>query len=196
GLPHPGAGSLPEPPGEPATAEAAPAEPAASPLDQVTPDPRGDVTDHGQRRLEFRERMRERSLRAHSDGSRQVRSDLWQQGGRAAQRMPAAAGLPAGARAAAAPGAAPGAGGVGGLYWQQIGPRPIVVDNDPSVNPNAPNNVLFQGAGPDSGEVVDIAIDPRGTTDQTVYIVTNDGGVWKTTNGGTSWTPLTDNLPS
>src|SRR5262249_15668948 len=47
----------------------------------------------------------------------------------------------------------------------------------------------------DSGEVVDIAIDPRGTTDQTVYIVTNDGGVWKTTNGGTSWTPLTDNLP-
>src|SRR5262249_52750359 len=83
----------------------------------------------------------------------------------------------------------------------QIGPQPIVVDTPvptptPTVNPQAPSNVLFQGAGPDSGEVVDIAIDPRGTSDQTVYIATNDGGIWKTTNGGTSWTPLTDNLPS
>ena len=51
-----------------------------------------------------------------------------------------------------------------------------------------------QMPGPNSGAVMDIAIDPRGTTDQTVYAVFNSGGVWKTTNGGANWNPLTDKL--
>ena len=51
---------------------------------------------------------------------------------------------------------------------------------------------IFQGTGPDSGEVIDIAIDPRGGTDQVVYIATNDGGIWKTTDGGTTWAAKTD----
>jgi photosystem II stability/assembly factor-like uncharacterized protein len=44
--------------------------------------------------------------------------------------------------------------------------------------------------------VRDIAIDPSGTIDQIIYIATDSGGVWKTTDGGATWTPLTDSLPS
>jgi uncharacterized protein (TIGR03437 family) len=41
-----------------------------------------------------------------------------------------------------------------------------------------------------SGRVTALAIDPRNAN--TVYAGGAYGGVWKTTNGGTSWTPLTD----
>ena len=68
--------------------------------------------------------------------------------------------------------------------WRQIGPAPLLVGNQQ----------IFEGIGPDSGEVVDIAVDPRGGPDRTVYIATGSGGVWKSTDGGTSWRPLTDNL--
>ncbi|EST36703.1 hypothetical protein [Streptomyces roseochromogenus] len=55
---------------------------------------------------------------------------------------------------------------------------------------------IDQGQGPDSGEVVDIAIDPSGTSDQVIYIACNDGGVWKSTDGGLTWKPKTDLMPS
>src|SRR5208282_4295371 len=43
-----------------------------------------------------------------------------------------------------------------------------------------------------SGRVTGIAAD---TTDpNTIFIAAAGGGVWKTTNGGASWNPLTDNL--
>jgi photosystem II stability/assembly factor-like uncharacterized protein len=42
----------------------------------------------------------------------------------------------------------------------------------------------------------DIAIDPSGTSDQIIYSATDSGGVWKTTDGGTNWSPKTDFLPS
>ena len=70
--------------------------------------------------------------------------------------------------------------------WTQVGPAPLNIDAEQ----------IYQGVGPDSGMVTDIAIPPTGTTDQTVYIATNDGGVWKTTNAGADWTPLTDSLDS
>ncbi len=61
----------------------------------------------------------------------------------------------------------------------------------------APDNV---GPGPtdfyggSSGRVAAVLCSP---SDPNLYwIGTADGGVWKTTNGGTSWTPLTDSLPS
>ena len=66
------------------------------------------------------------------------------------------------------------------------GPAPLRIDHEQN----------FQGAGPDSGEVVDIAIDPRNATDNVIYIATNDGGIWKSTDGGTSWKPETDYLLS
>ena len=42
-----------------------------------------------------------------------------------------------------------------------------------------------------AGRITSIAIDPKNS--QTLYIGGATGGVWKTTNGGTTWTPLTDN---
>ncbi|MER6384181.1 hypothetical protein [Streptomyces sp. NPDC001250] len=104
------------------------------------------------------------------------------------RRMPVYTGAP--------PPPAPGPGGDGGAptvtagirgtQWSQIGPSPIRVDHEQ----------IYQGQGPDSGEVVDIAIDPQGTTDQVIYIACNDGGIWKTTDGGTTWQPKTDLMPS
>ena len=76
--------------------------------------------------------------------------------------------------------------GINGSQWMQVGPAPLQID--------AGLWQRYQGSGPDSGEVVDIAIDPRGTTDQTIYIASGSGGVWKSTDHGTSWRPLTDYL--
>ena len=45
-----------------------------------------------------------------------------------------------------------------------------------------------------AGRVNAIAIDPR--DNNVVYIGAADGGVWKTTDGGVNWKPLTDNQPS
>ncbi len=69
--------------------------------------------------------------------------------------------------------------------WRQIGPAPIRI-----VDPNSP--AVGQGFG---GVVADIAIDPRGTTDDVIYLATN-GGIWKSTDGGASWHPKTDFMPS
>jgi hypothetical protein len=46
-----------------------------------------------------------------------------------------------------------------------------------------------------SGRVTAIAPDPRDTTGKTVYIGGADGGVWKTTDAGATWTPLFDYQP-
>lgn len=72
---------------------------------------------------------------------------------------------------------------VGPGRWKQVGPDPLVVSNQQ----------IFQGIGPNSGEVVDIAIDPRGDS-RTIYLATGNGGLWKSVDGGTSWAPLTDLL--
>ncbi|MBZ5527825.1 MAG: hypothetical protein LAN71_08000 [Acidobacteriia bacterium] len=46
-----------------------------------------------------------------------------------------------------------------------------------------------------SGRVTAIASDPRDATGKTVYIGGADGGVWKTTDAGATWTPLFDYQP-
>ena len=121
-------------------------------------------------------------MRKHTDSTGQLRSDLWRKGVEDTKKMKVADTIslaPAGAPATAAfP--------VARVQWTQIGPAPMRVDA----------NQIFQGAGPDSGEVVDIAIDPRGTTDRTIYIASNDGGIWKSTDGGLTWAPKTDRMPS
>src|SRR5712692_6876351 len=121
-----------------------------------------------------REKRQEKFLLDHIDSTGQVRPDLWQQGVEQLQRMSVAPSVPL----------APG--GLVDGQWTQIGPAPLRIDHEQN----------FQGQGPDSGEVVDIAIDPRNTTDQVIYIATNDGGIWKSTDGGTSWAPKTDFMPS
>jgi hypothetical protein len=45
---------------------------------------------------------------------------------------------------------------------------------------------------PDSGRVVDIV--PHPTDASILYIATSGGGVWKTTDGGSSWIPLSETL--
>lgn len=46
-----------------------------------------------------------------------------------------------------------------------------------------------------SGRVTAIASDPRDLTGKTLYMGGADGGVWKTTDGGVSWTALFDYQP-
>jgi photosystem II stability/assembly factor-like uncharacterized protein len=62
--------------------------------------------------------------------------------------------------------------------WQQVGPAPLL-------------NGQTAGSNPVSGRVAGLAADP--TNANIIYMAAAGGGVWKTTNGGNSWTPLTDN---
>src|SRR6185503_12627685 len=73
-----------------------------------------------------------------------------------------------------------------GAQWVQYGPEPLRIDAEQN----------FQGTGPDAGMITELAIDPRGTSDQVVYQSNNDGGIWKTTDSGAHWTPMTDFMPS
>src|SRR5262245_3520850 len=65
--------------------------------------------------------------------------------------------------------------------WVFKGPAPIT-------------NGQVSPSGTAAGGVQRILVDP--TNNNTLYIGATNGGVWKTTDGGTNWTPLTDNLGS
>jgi photosystem II stability/assembly factor-like uncharacterized protein len=54
----------------------------------------------------------------------------------------------------------------------------------------------LRGIGPAlmSGRIADIAIHPQDRS--TWYVAVGSGGVWKTVNGGTTWTPVFDEQPS
>ncbi|MGH9712564.1 MAG: hypothetical protein ACRD5M_04610 [Candidatus Acidiferrales bacterium] len=66
-------------------------------------------------------------------------------------------------------------------HWTTIGPQPIA-------------ELTFFGAI--SGRVTALAVDACDTTGNTVYLGGAEGGVWKTTDGGQTWTPLTDQQDS
>ena len=66
--------------------------------------------------------------------------------------------------------------------WQSIGPAPMK------------NSMMGSQPVDVSGRVRALAIHP--TNSNIVYLGAAQGGVWKTTNGGASWTPLTDNQPA
>jgi len=63
--------------------------------------------------------------------------------------------------------------------WKSIGPA-VLTDRN--------------GLNKFSGRISALAVDPRNSL--VVYAGAADGGVWKTINGGQSWTPLTDAQPS
>ena len=57
------------------------------------------------------------------------------------------------------------------------------------------NGLKFRNIGPGfmSGRIADIAIHPKDFS--TWYVAVGSGGVWKTVNSGTTWTPLFDQQP-
>lgn len=71
--------------------------------------------------------------------------------------------------------------------WTPLGPQPI--SNGQTFG--TPSVAV-------AGRVTAIALDPRydGTSNQTVYLGAAQGGVWRSTDNGANWTPLTDNQPS
>jgi len=71
--------------------------------------------------------------------------------------------------------------------WAALGPAPI-----------AQGQTFGSIGSPVSGRVTAIALDPgyNGTSNQTVYVGAAQGGVWRSTDNGTNWTPLLDNQPS
>jgi photosystem II stability/assembly factor-like uncharacterized protein len=58
------------------------------------------------------------------------------------------------------------------------------------------NGLEFRSIGPAlmSGRIADIAVHPGNFS--TWYVAVGSGGVWKTTNSGTTWTPIFDDQPS
>ncbi len=107
--------------------------------------------------------------------------------------------IPSALRAAtliAAIGLAPLAGLVP-LYAQERDAPGANDDNAPAtLNAGLLSSLRWRSIGPAvaSGRIADIAIDP--TDRRTWYVAASSGNVWKTTNSGTTWTPIFDNYGS
>jgi photosystem II stability/assembly factor-like uncharacterized protein len=67
------------------------------------------------------------------------------------------------------------------VNWTALGPAPIVNGQTP-------------GREPVSGRIAAIAADPNDAN--VLYLAAAGGGVWKTTDAGADWTPLTDDQPT
>ena len=78
-----------------------------------------------------------------------------------------------------------------GIYAQQSDEK----EKKSTALSTALNGFYFRNIGPAfmSGRIADIAIDPK--NENTWYVAVGSGGVWKTTNAGTTWKPLTDSQP-
>src|SRR6202035_1853875 len=63
-----------------------------------------------------------------------------------------------------------------GFSWQPLGPSPM--------------NMMSWLMGRVAGRVSSLAIDPA--TEQTIYLGTASGGLWKSGDGGSFWSPLFD----
>jgi photosystem II stability/assembly factor-like uncharacterized protein len=110
---------------------------------------------------------------------RQLRSLEQQRQDRALGSQPGASSVST-VRSSAGHAAAPfAAAALSATQWTQIGPAATEA-------PYAFN--------PSSGRVTALAVDP--TNSNTVYLGGAEGGVWKTTDGGQHWTPLTDDQAS
>ena len=73
-----------------------------------------------------------------------------------------------------------------GPQWEALGPMPIT---------NGSTGAVSQ---PVSGRVSAIALDPgyNGASNQTVYVGAAHGGVWRSSDNGVTWTPITDDQAS
>lgn len=120
-------------------------------------------------------------LNDYRDERGRLRPDLWRQGMEQYRSMEFAAGVDRLGAGELALGV-----GVQGVQWIQVGPQPAFPIE----------GIAFQGNGAMSGEVLDLVIDPRNFSDDVIYSVTNDGGVWRSLDGGVTFEPRTDNMPS
>ena len=79
-------------------------------------------------------------------------------------------------------------------------PAPLHAQDDDDAPPELTSGLLsslrWRSIGPAvaSGRIADIAVDP--TDRSTWYVAASSGNVWKTTNAGTTWTPIFDNYGS
>lgn len=71
-----------------------------------------------------------------------------------------------------------------GGQWRLIGPQPLI----------GPDGKSYTGTMAHSGLINAVAVDPRNSN--VVYLGAAGGGVWKTTDGGQTWIPLTDDQAS
>src|SRR2546422_8898655 len=62
-----------------------------------------------------------------------------------------------------------------------------------SVNSVSAGARTWTGIGPEGGDIRVLAIDPKAP--ESLYAGTEDGGIFKSTNGGDSWNPRTVALP-
>jgi hypothetical protein len=67
-------------------------------------------------------------------------------------------------------------------------PSPVKVSDSPLARAAAALPFRSLGPGLMSGRIADIAVHP--TAPGTWYVAAGSGGVWKTTNAGTTWTPI------
>ncbi|MEI8084295.1 MAG: hypothetical protein WCI74_20840, partial [Actinomycetes bacterium] len=76
------------------------------------------------------------------------------------------------------------------LAWQALGPQPIV-----AMKPSDPeeSSAFYNGRPPYSGRVSVLTPDPRNRN--IAYLGSPNGGVWKTTNAGKTWQPISDSIP-
>src|SRR6201988_4705712 len=74
-------------------------------------------------------------------------------------------------------------------------PEASPTPRDPMSTPTF-NGLRFRSIGPafTSGRVIGFAVDPKNPS--RYYVAVASGGVWKTVNAGTTWTPVFDNKPS
>ncbi len=77
------------------------------------------------------------------------------------------------------------------LEPNSLAPRALQVASWMSIGPQPTLDPYF---GLVSGRVNSIAVDPN--NGNILYIGAAEGGVWKSTDGGSTWTPLTDGQPS
>ena len=94
-------------------------------------------------------------------------------------------------RSALEAGASVPTGTAGTAAWTSIGPSPTAADRNSGCT--APPHSGCGNYGDTTGRVTALAYD---AASHTLYAGSEDGGVWKTTDGGAHWTPLTDNQPS
>jgi len=80
-----------------------------------------------------------------------------------------------------------------GTYSALLTPQALIATPWMPIGPAPTTGGFFT---PTSGRVTTIAVDPSDSTGNTVLIGAAQGGIWRTTDAGTTWTPVGDQNPS